>query len=219
MDAVRDKPEREPVLDPIERASEAIFGILMVLSITGSLSVATAGHQEVRAMMMTAIGCNLAWGLTDGVMYLIGAATEKSRRLLLLRRLRETANLEWARALVADELPERLAGAARKATLEAIRQSLVALPLPTTRLDTRDVAGAVAVFALVVLVTFPVVLPFVFMHDVPRAMRVSNAVALAILFAYGQALGRYSGGRPWTYGLTIAAIGVVLVGVIMALGG
>ena len=68
MAMVKDRSDRQGVLDPIERASEAIFGVLMVLSITGSLSVATAGRQEVGAMMLTAVGCNLAWGLTDAVM-------------------------------------------------------------------------------------------------------------------------------------------------------
>ena len=83
----------------IERASEAIFGVLMAVSITGSLSVATAGRQEIRTMLMTAIGCNLAWGLTDAVMLLIGAASEKRRRVDLLERLRETNDRKVAHRL------------------------------------------------------------------------------------------------------------------------
>ena len=54
---------RERVLDPIERVSEVIFGLLMAMTFIGSLSVATAGREEVRTMMITALGCNLAWGL------------------------------------------------------------------------------------------------------------------------------------------------------------
>ncbi len=74
-------------------------------------------------------------------------------------------------------------------------------------------------FALVVLVTFPVVLPFLFFREVQFAMRVSNGVALVILYGYGHMLGRYSGGKSWQSGLAIMLIGVALVGVIMALGG
>ena len=51
-----EKPMPERVLDPIERASEAIFGVLMAVSITGSLSVATAGRQEIRTLLITALG-------------------------------------------------------------------------------------------------------------------------------------------------------------------
>ena len=214
-----DKPGRAPVLDPIERASEAIFGVLMAVSITGSLSVATAGRQEIRTMLMTAIGCNLAWGLTDAVMYLIGAAVEKRRRVHLLERLRETNDRKVAHRLVADELPERLAWGAQEGTLEAIRQTLVAVPIPGGGLAARDLRAAGGVFALVVLATLPVVLPFVFMRNVPAAMRLSGGLAVATLYAYGHLLGVYTGGRPWRYGVSVAAVGVTLVAIIMALGG
>jgi hypothetical protein len=33
----------------------------MVLTFTGSLSVADAGRADVRAMLIGALGCNLAW--------------------------------------------------------------------------------------------------------------------------------------------------------------
>ena len=51
------------VLEPIERISEVLFGLIMVLTFTGSLSAAESGQAEVRAMLIGAIGCNLACGL------------------------------------------------------------------------------------------------------------------------------------------------------------
>lgn len=50
------------VLDPMERLSEVLFGLIMVLTFTGSLGAATAGREEIRTMLIGAIGCNLAWG-------------------------------------------------------------------------------------------------------------------------------------------------------------
>jgi len=214
-----EEPGRARVLDPIERASEAIFGVLMALSFTGSLSAATAGREEIRTLLLTAIGCNLAWGLTDAVMYLVGAATDKHRRATLRRRLRETADLKAARRMIADELPERLAGGVGEETLETIRKALLALPETSLSLDARDLRAAFGVFILVVLATFPVVIPFMFVQDVAIAMRVSNGLAVATLYAYGHLLGRYAGGKAWRYGLAIAAIGIALVAIIMALGG
>jgi VIT1/CCC1 family predicted Fe2+/Mn2+ transporter len=214
-----EKAPRAQVLDPIDRASEAIFGLLMAVSIIGSLSVATAGRQEIRTMLLSALGCNLAWGLTDAVMYLVRATTENHRRIALLRRLRETADLRVARRMVADALPDQLAGGAGEETLEAIRKRLVAIPVPQTALVARDYLSALGVFALVVLATFPVVVPFLFIRDVPIAMRVSNILALAALYAYGHVLGQYAGGKAWQYGVAIAALGMFLVAVIMALGG
>src|SRR5262245_66023756 len=92
--------KRASVLDPIERVSEVIFGLLMAMTFVGSLSVATAGQQEVRTMMITALGCNLAWGLADAVMYLVRTVTERTRNHVLLTRLRSGMESAAGQALV-----------------------------------------------------------------------------------------------------------------------
>ena len=73
----------KPVLDPIERVSEVIFGVLMAMSFIGALNVANAGRDEVRTVMIAALGCNIAWGLTDGIMYIVATLTERSRARML----------------------------------------------------------------------------------------------------------------------------------------
>jgi hypothetical protein len=55
------------VLEPGERISEVLFGLIMVLTFTGSLSVAEAGREDIRTMLVGALGCNLAWGIIDAV--------------------------------------------------------------------------------------------------------------------------------------------------------
>ena len=214
-----DASMRAPVLNPIERASEAIFGVLMAMTFTGSLNAATAGREEIGTMLLTAIGCNIAWGLTDAVMYLVAAVVEKRRGATLLRNVRETADIQAAHRLIADELPERLAVSAQEGTLEAIRKALVAATESTTGLAARDYKAALGVCGIVVLATFPVVVPFVFTRNVYAAMRVSNGLAVATLYAYGHLLGKYSGGKAWHYGVGVAAVGMALVAIIMALGG
>lgn len=144
----------------------------MVLAFTGSLSVAEAGRQDVRAMVVGAIGCNLAWGIVDGVMYLMAT---------LAARVKETA----------------------------------ARP----RLERNDWLGALAVFLLVFLSTFPVVLPFLFLSNALAALRLSNAIAIAMLFLTGYAFGRNSGLHPWKTGLSMVVLGIVLVGITISLGG
>jgi hypothetical protein len=71
------------ILDPIDRVSEVVFGVLMAMTFIGALNVATAGEQEVRKVMIAALGCNIAWGLTDGIMYLVAQLTERSRARML----------------------------------------------------------------------------------------------------------------------------------------
>ena len=74
-------------------------------------------------------------------------------------------------------------------------------------------------FLLVFLSTFPVALPFLLIPDAHRAVRVSNAVGVVLLFFSGYALGRYSGLRAVAVGLAMAGIGVLLVAMTIALGG
>jgi VIT1/CCC1 family predicted Fe2+/Mn2+ transporter len=212
---------RARVLDPIERVSEIIFGLIMALSFTGTLSAATAGREEIRTVMFAALGCNLAWGLVDAVMYLVALMTERTRNLTLLRRVRSAAAPREAHAIIADVMPGRLGSVITAEALEDMRRRLAALPEPPTRgrLGRDDFVGALGVFLIVVLSTFPVVVPFMLFSETLLAMRVSNAVALATLFACGFMLGRYAGGIPWRSGFAMAAIGAVLVAATIALGG
>ena len=70
-----------------------------------------------------------------------------------------------------------------------------------------------------VAATFPVVLPFALTQDVGTAKTVSRAVALAMLFFGGLALGRYAGYGSWRVGLMMVGLGTALVIAINALGG
>ena len=211
--------EPGPVLDPIDRVSEIIFGVLMALSFTGALSVSTAGRQEIRTLLFTALGCNLAWGLVDAVMYLLRTATDRRRKKALLVRLRNTENEQEAYRLIQDALPQLISNVMPPAALQALHRSLLAEQEPPHKLVFRDYSAAAGIFLLVVLATLPVVIPFIFIPKVIVALRVSNLLAVAMLFIGGAALGRYAGGKPWVYGLALTALGVGLFSIIIALGG
>jgi len=209
------------VLDPADRVSEVLFGLIMVLSFTGSLSVAEAGREDVRAMLIGAVGCNLAWGIIDAVMYLMGCLAEKGRELMTFRLVRKAANPEDARRLIADALPSAIALVLGPSELEAIEQRMKRLPEPPVhaRLQRDDWLGAVSVFLLVFLSTLPVVIPFVFMRDAVPALRVSNAIAIVMLFIAGYTYGRCVGRRPWATGISMVFLGGAFVGITIALGG
>ena len=209
------------VLEPNERISEVLFGLIMVLTFTGSLSVAEAGREDVRAMLIGALGCNLAWGIIDGVLYLMASMADKSRNLLTLRAVRKAENPRKAQELVAAALPPVLVSVLQSAELESMSQRLRDLPEPPerVRLDKKDWLGAVGVFALVFLSTLPVALPFLFIERVGPAMRVSNVIAMVMLFVVGMAYGRCVGRSAWSFGFAMIALGAVLVGLTIALGG
>jgi VIT1/CCC1 family predicted Fe2+/Mn2+ transporter len=219
--ATNDNTEkRARVLDPIHRISEIAFGALMALTFTGTLSVATANQEEVKSMLYAALGCNLAWGLADAVIFLISTVTERHRGDTLLRKLQATSDAQEGQQQIADVLPERLAAVATPDALETLRLSLIKIS-PTTRskLTLHDLVSAVCVFALVALATFPIVIPFMFISEAALALRVSNWCAVTMLFISGVVLGRHAGGSPILYGVSFAVIGALLVNAIIALGG
>ncbi len=213
--------KRRRVLEPTERFSEILFGLIMVLTFTGALSAAESGRSEVRTMLIGAIGCNLAWGIVDAAFYLMNAISRRGHILVSYLRLRETAGPDEGNALIAEALPPLVASVLRPEELGSIRQRLLALPEPRRRasLERDDFRGALGVFLLVFLSTFPVVVPFFFIRDAMPALRVSNAVAIALLFYGGYKLGKYSGYRPWLTALVMVAVGLVLVALTIALGG
>jgi hypothetical protein len=207
-------------LDPIDRLSEVLFGLIMVLTFTGSLSVAEAGREDVRTMLVGALGCNLAWGLIDAVFYLMACLADRGRDLTTLRAVREAGDPERAHRLIADALPV-VGSVLEPAELEAVRLRLKELPEPhgPARFDKDDWRGALGVFLLVFLSTFPVVIPFIAMRDAVPALRVSNAIAFVLLFMAGYAFGRLTGRQPVWAGSVMVVLGSVLVGITIALGG
>ena len=215
-----EQPRKWGVLEPIDRITEVIFGLLMAMTFIGSLSVATAGREEARLMLIAAFGCNLAWGLADAVIYLLRTWTERTRSRTLLARL-QAADVSQGRRLIADALPARIGLALDEDGLEMMRGRMLrdaGRPLPV-RLGLDDFKAALATFLLVVVATFPMVIPFLLIETTGTAIRVSNLVALAMLFLAGWLLARYSGGRTLLTGVVLAAVGAALIMAIIALGG
>lgn len=213
--------ESAPVLDPIDRNAEILFGLYMCLTFTGTISVATAGHEEVRSMMIAAIACNTAWGLVDGAMYLLRGLVARGRRLHLARAVRNTADPAAARAIIASDLGSLYLRAIGEDGLERIRAELVALPDVPARpsVTWADIRAAILIFALVFTSTLPLVLPFAFFDHMLPAKRVSAAIAIAIMFYCGYSWGRHIGGPPVRTGFKMVFIGMLIEATIFALGG
>jgi hypothetical protein len=210
------------LLEPIDHTSEILFGLIMVMTCTGSLSVAGAGRAEVRTMLMGALGCNLAWGVIDAVFYLMGCLAEAAGKLKILKQVRSSPDPAEADRAVAGALPPLVVSILEPGELETMRLRLKALPEPPegALLRKNDWLGALAVFLLVFLSTFPVVIPFIFMKDVTLALRVSNAIAIVLLFVTGYYFGRSVGRRkPARTGMAMVLLGAALVGLTIALGG
>ena len=200
---------------------EALFGLIMVLTFTLSLSVRSAGHAEVREMLIGALGCNLAWGIIDACFYLMATLGERGRNLQRVRRLRATADEGAIADVMQEALPAAFVDLMTPAERLRLRDSIARLPEPPphARLTREDLKGAAGVFLWVFLITFPVALPFAVTDDPVTALRVSNAIALALLFFIGYRVAVFGGFRPWRTGVLMVVAGLAMVGMTIALGG
>ncbi len=215
------RTETRRVLDPMDRASEILFGLIMVLTFTVSLNAAEAGRSDVRAMLVGALGCNLAWGIIDAVMFLMGTKGERAIASRIVRAIQEAPTVSAAHVLIADALPSIVLPALSAVDLERIRLHLLRLPdnmMDPQPFGRQDYIGAVCIFTLVFLCTFPVVIPFMFLNDASFALRVSNVIAITMLFLTGYTFGNQSG-RPWRVGLLMVVIGLSLMSVALVFGG
>ena len=209
------------LLEPVERLSEILFGLIMVLTFTCSISITEAGREEVGVMVTAAIGCNVAWGIIDAFMYLLSCFVERAHALSALRAVHQASDRASAHRIIGQAMPPLLASVMSPLELEAMRQKLDQLPAPRAHpwLTKQDWLGAVAVFLAVFLSTFPVVIPFFVIPHVVLALRVSNGVAIVALFLTGFAFGRYAMYRPLRMGVCMAIVGSALVAITILLGG
>ena len=214
-------PTFKRVLEPYDRISEVLFGLIMVLTITCAISAAQAGSAKIHIMLYSALGCNLAWGIIDGVFYLLASLAERSQNLIALRAARKTTDPQQVQRLMAKALSPLIVSILQPAELEMIHQRLSQLPEPPARarLHRNDYLGALGVFLLVFLSTLPVVSPFFFMQQATPALRVSNLIAILMLFLLGCAFGRSTERPAVLAGIMMVIVGAALVGMAIVLGG
>jgi hypothetical protein len=211
-------------LDPGESLSELLFGLIMTLTFTlGAGLMLREDPTAARDLLIATIGCNVAWGIIDGALYVSGQIFERARMARVGRRVREAASEEAAATVVEEELGELVGvtvDAAERADLYRRMARHVRASQPRKPAVVRaDLYGALASFWLVFFGSIPAALPFLFLDDAWIALRASNAILIALLFVTGVRWARYTTLRPWRTGLTFVVAGVALVVLAIALGG
>jgi VIT1/CCC1 family predicted Fe2+/Mn2+ transporter len=214
------------ILDTGERASEVLFGVIMVLTTTCSFSIGGAGSQNVRQMLTGALGCNFAWGIIDAVMYQMAILQARGEEIAALQAMRSDSSPQEADRIIAGAMPPLLASVTSPVELEAMRRRLTQLPEPPerVRLTKDDWLGGLGVFLLVFGATLPVVIPFIFVGNALRALRISNGIAIVMLFLTGYLFGRSAKYHPikyhpWRMGVAMVLVGCAMLGLTIALGG
>ena len=216
---------RQRYLDPASSLGEVLFGLIMTLTFTlgAGIIIEEEGSEGARQLLIALIGCNIAWGVIDGALYVVGQLFDRGRARRVGQAVRDAPDERAAVGLVAGELDEMLEGVTKESEREALYKRIVvnvrdkpSAPNPITK---ADLMGAFASFWLVVLSSAPAAIPFLLLDEAHFALRVSNAILLAFLFVTGYWWARFTLGKPWLVGLLFLLGGIGLVWVAILLGG
>jgi VIT1/CCC1 family predicted Fe2+/Mn2+ transporter len=154
-------------------------------------------------------------------MYLMAILIERGGAITVIHKIKQSTDLDEKQQVIREYLPPALAAVIRPEELGTLSQAVTRLPEPPKKapITWKDIKAAGAIFLLVFLSTFPPAIPFIFIDDYAVAIRVSNAVAMLLLFLTGYKLGKSSGYNPLVMGLVFGLTGAVLVALTIALGG
>lgn len=211
-------------LDPADALAELLFGLIMALTITlGAGVITSADGVEASGVLLAALGCNLAWGIIDAVFYLMSCRYERVRHAVLIAAIRaapdEAAALGQARQFLEPRIEalgdaddrERLVRGFRVAAQHGTpSNAIVTMP---------DLRAAGVIVVLVSTCALPAALPFLLVSDPVAALRLSNLVLVALLFAAGFLWSRALGGSGWRSGAVCLVLGLAMVAIAIALGG
>jgi hypothetical protein len=212
-------------LDPGSHMGEILFGLIMTLTFTlaAGIVIEEEGRAGAREMLIGILGCNLAWGIIDGVLYVLGQVFERGRVRRIGFHLRQATSDDDARRMVADELDTTLLpmtdDASRRSLYDSIVDRIRRSPPEPNPVRREDLMGGLAAGWLVFACSLPAVLPFLMIPDPRLALRVSNVILLGLLFYVGYRWARYTLAQPWLSGLVFLLIGTLLVAIAIPLGG
>lgn len=229
----RPKPDSSFIgrlLDPIDRLSETIYSVLILLTFTLAYRIFRPDEatdlpgEYIYELLLAAVLATLAWGIIDGIMYILTETLERGERHRILWEIQTASAEPEALEVIAGEFDyilEPITGetqreALYKDVLEHLRDSQ---PRPVG-IKREDFGGALACVLIAIVAVLPSLVPFVlFLRDPELAIRLSNVVSFAVLFVSGYKWGRYTGSSPWRTGLTLVGVGVLLLAVAIPLGG
>jgi hypothetical protein len=219
-------------LDPIDALFTIFYSILFALLFTLSYSILIyygllspsfeSGYG--RELFTAILGAVTAWGIIDGVLYIVAGVFARRERYRLLQYVQSSNSEEEAVAEIAYEMDFILepitTDEQRHALYHDIHSYLNQAEAQEVGIERDDIVGAVATVLLYIVAVLPSLLPLLLLPgDTALAIRISNIVSFVVVFAVGYVWGIHTNTNPWKIGLLLSSVCIVLVLVAMLLGG
>lgn len=219
-------------LDPIDALFIIFFSILFALLFTLSYGVliyhgvisSSFASGYGRELFVAILGAVTAWGIIDGVLYVLGEVLARRERYRLLQYVQTSDSEEDAATAIAYELDFILtpitSDEQRHAIYHDIRAYLSQAEPQAIGIQREDVVGAAATMLLSVVAVLPSLLPLLLLPgNTALAIRISNVVSFIVIFAAGYMWGLHTATNPWKLGLLLSSVCLAMVLVAMLLGG
>ena len=209
-------------LDPASRLGEVLFGLIMALGFTGAVRL---GHEEAdnHALFVGILGCNLAWAIVDGVMFVLSGLFENGRKARLIRSVLSATSEETALKAIGEEIDAPLLALTTPDELLRLKRGVLGLVQRAgpdrAHIQRGDLLGGMAVTLLIAVSTLPIVAPYLLIASPDLAVRLSHGIALSMLFLLGTWWGRVVGANPFWVGTSLTMVGALLVLLTIAMGG
>jgi hypothetical protein len=205
---------------------EMLCGVIMVLVLIGylKLSLAQDDIEFKKLMMLVPLGCNAAWGIIDGIMYVLVNLRERGNKSKLLSLIKSAKNQTDAMALVRKEFGFAFFDLLNQDTQKNIYEEILkgvtnATIVKPKGISKNDLRLVLKTFLIVLSSGVPIVIPFFFLNDVWLAIRISHIIGLVMLFCIGYWWAKFASRHRIRSAIGLTILGVVIVGMTELLHG
>lgn len=204
-----------------------LCGVIMVLVMIGylKLSLQEGGSEFQKIMLFVPLGCNAAWGIIDGIMYVLINLRDRGNKSKLLTMIKSSKDQNDAIAAIKKKYGDSsLMNLLNKDTQMNVYQEIytsltnatIEKPKGVSKADVRTVLLTLIV---VTSIGVPLIIPFILFNDVWLAIRISHVIGLVMLFSIGYWWAKVASRHRIRSAVALTILGVAIVGMTQLLHG
>lgn len=218
---------RQDYLSEGDRLAEIMCGVIMVLVMIGYLRLSFGNGDLVeikKTLILVPLGCNAAWGIIDGMMYVLINLIKRGKIYRLSQSVKSKTDYDNIHNSIEEDLSSTVDDYLKEEDKEKLSDEILKR-VDTTNIEKpewitkKDLIVILLTFLLVVSTAIPLIIPFLIISDLLWAIRVSFIIGLGMLFFIGYTWGKYASRNKIRSGIAMMIIGSIVVGITMVLGG
>lgn len=180
-------------------------------------------YVSARIVIFAVLGCNIAWGVVDGIVYIFSNLLERGRLSKFVSYVKSNSPEKVVTILeneIENTIFKSLNHEEKKQISTDFLKSISKVTPQKTHITKDDMFGSLAIFVLVFTSGFIAVVPFFFLpNNVYLALKLSNIISIILLFNVGYQWAKYPDRNKIKTGVAMVLIGFFIAAVTTLLGG